>query len=252
MAKDPEYGKDVRDMIPWSEVDFKLPGDKTLGETLKQIGKADPTANDEMYFDGLRRTVRERHRDRTCAWSRANCNSVAGHMANTVFPDMSFHSVYTVFEGMSKCKPNDGFYPDIYRAGLDSKDWVRFISTEDGELGMIEEIQATCHRPGCPDPDFRTNQLVVLDDNSDCIHASVNDQNVQARPVDRYPESCSGVNCVDDFKRHPFALLSIFSSLPKHLKEFQGHPFTCDGTRMTKAGREIEEIDRARMEGERE
>jgi hypothetical protein len=250
MTEDTDYAKDVRDLKPWDEADFGLPGDKTLGETLMQIGKNDPTADDDLYVRGLKMAIRDRQYDPSCKWSRANLDSGVHQILKTTFADMNFAPVLQHLTMMTKSSPNTLFHSAIHKVGLGKQYMSGLVSTEDGEVGIVRDIQDTCHAPNCTDPTLRENQIIVLDNDGNWIHASTTDYHVSADPVNRCPSSCAAPTCDFDFKKHRLALVSVFGSLVTHLFDHEGDSFICGGSRMEKAKAELEAEDRAAREAE--
>jgi hypothetical protein len=238
-------------MKKWTEVDFPLPEDATLEETLLRIGKDDPTVSDDMYLKDLEKTMYERHKDSVCCMTEQDIRSVTVSAMQTKFPGMSFGPVYKYFLAMTKVSPATAFYPSIFELGLREFD-SKLVRTVDGEVGHIQRVQFACHRPGCSRPKFQDGDPVVLDDKRNWCHPFIDETRLGFVPALKFPErGCSGVSCGESFSGHPVALFSIFGSLPKHLfhMEAQGLPFTCVGTRMTAERQATSEDERPATEG---
>jgi len=251
LMKKPDFGNDVRSMKSWTEVKLALPGDATLEGTLLRIGRDDPTADDDLYLNGLRRTMYDRYRNSACRMTKLDVRSVTDSAMQTVFTGMNFELIYEYFLAKTEESPADAFYPSIYGFGLD-KYGMRLLRTVDNEVGHIQSVQFACHRAGCKRT-FQEGDAPVLDDNRNWCHPLNKDRGLGFVPALTYPKSgCTGGSCEASFSGHPVALYSVFGSLPKHLFHIHGEPFTCDGTRAARARRIMEDAERAseeRLEG---
>ena len=248
LAADPMFGEDVRSMKKWTEVDFRLPEDATLEETLLRIGKDDPCAHDDVYLKYLENTMYDRHKDSDCGMTKQDIRSVTVSAMRTKFPGMYFGPVYKYFLHITQDEPATAFYPSIFEAGL-GKFRSRLVRTIDGEVGHIQSIQFACHRSGCSRPTLQDGDPVVLDDRRNWCHPSIDETRLGFLPALRFPgRGCSVVSCGESFSGHPVALFSIFGSLPKHLfhdADADGVPFTCDGASMTRARQVVDEDEKA-------